>query len=202
MKLHRHSKKIRIQFGSGGHIKKGWINVDLNKSQGANISWNMERFPYPFPNNYADEILCEMTLEHIKTPTKAIREFHRIIKPSGIVKIIVPHFSHASSLYADVHVSTFNIGYFWSRKNDKIDMWNRKPPIDRWKNSEYDFYWKKVKVDLIFPKGYFTLLSLPFQLIFNSSKIMQGIYENFFSTIYRACEIHIELKEKVNKPRY
>lgn len=192
-------KKICIQFGSGGHIKKGWINVDLDKNQGADVAWDMEKFPYPFSDNFADEILCEMTLEHIRTPTKAIREFHRIIKPRGVVKIKVPHFSHAGSLYADIHVSPFNIGYFWRMKNDDVDIWNRTNAKDIWKSEEYEFYWNDVKVDLIFPKGYITLLSAPFQLIFNSSKIMQGVYEHFFSTFYRACEIHVQFKDKVKK---
>ena len=194
-------KPIRIQFGAGGHIKSGWINVDLDTSQGANKICDMEKFPYPFPDNYADEILCEMTLEHIRTPTKAINEFHRIIKPHGIVRITVPHFSHAYALAADNHISVFNVGYFWGRKIDKVDLFNKTPPKNHWIKKDTEFYWNDVKVDLIFPKGYLTIVSLPFQLIFNSGKIMQALYEHFFSNFYRACEIHVVYKSKESKNR-
>lgn len=188
---------MKIQFGAGGHIKKDWINVDLDKSQGADVAWNMETFPYPFPDNCADEILCEMTLEHIKTPSAAINEFHRIIKPDGIVKIVVPHCSHAYALVADMHISVFNVGYFRSRESPSNDMFNKPIPVDGWKSDKYAHYWKDVDVKIIFPQGNLKLISLPYQLIFNSSKIMQGVYEHFFSTFYRACEIHCTYTNKI-----
>lgn len=57
-------KRIKIQFGSGRYLYPEHINIDLDKSRGADIACNMEK--YPFPDNHADEILCEMVLEHIK----------------------------------------------------------------------------------------------------------------------------------------
>lgn len=192
----KRKKGIKIQFGSGGKIKKDHINVDLDKRQGADVCCDMEKFPYPFPDNYADEILCEMTLEHIRTPTKAIDEFHRIVKPEGTVKIIVPHFSHAYSLFADIHISTFNTGYFWSRKNEDVDGWGNKLTNTGWWFFDKDCRWKEVEVKLIFPQGKMKIISLPFQLVFGKKKRLQAIYEHFFSTMYRACEIHVTLKNK------
>jgi SAM-dependent methyltransferase len=188
---------MKIQFGSGGHIKKNFINVDYDLSQGADIACDMEKFPYPFEDNSADFILCEMVLEHIKTPTKAINEFHRIIKPEGIVKIVVPHFTSAYALSADIHITTFNIGYFWQRQGPiPLDMHNRALPLDGWRIRENEKYWKNVKVELFFPKGNCTILSLPWQFIFGKNKRLQGIYENLFSLFYRANEIHITYQNK------
>jgi hypothetical protein len=137
-----------------------------------------------------------MALEHIRTPSKAIDEFHRIIKPNGTVKLIVPHFSHAYSSFADVHVATYNVGYFWSRQNKNVDMWNNKLKSSRWSWFDNDRRWDCVKVELIFPKGWMTVFSFPWQIIFGKNKILQGIYENYFSTLYRACEIHVTFKGK------
>lgn len=195
-KVKKNDKNIKIQFGSGGNIKPGFINVDFDKTMGADVAWNMEEKDYPFPDNYADHILCEMTLEHIRTPSLAIDEFHRIIKPNGTIKIIVPHFSQAYSLFADIHVSQFNVGYFYGRKDDNKDVFGKNNPEGKWKFISKRF--KEVDVELIFPKGYLIILSLPWQLIFGKNKILQGIYESLFSTIYRACEIHVTLKRKVD----
>lgn len=192
-------KEIKLQFGSGAHILKDYINIDLTKEFGAQIACDMNKFPYPFPDNYADEILCEMTLEHINFPTGAIDEFHRIIKPTGTVYLRVPHFSHAYSFFADIHVSTFNVGYFWGRKHTEIelDMWNNKLlPGKHWHFFDKNKKWKDVKVELVFPKGYLFIFSLPWQFLFGKNKIMQGIYENILSTFYRACEIKVIFKMK------
>lgn len=186
--------EIKLHFGCGNNIKEGYVNIDLNKSYGADVCFDMERFPYPFKSDYADEILCRMTLEHIKTPSKAIDEFHRIIKPGGVVRIVVPHFSHASSLLADIHVCVFNTEYFYRRKYPNRDLWGND--CDKWTFISEGKIWNSVDVNLFFPKGWMKVVSFPFQLMFNSSKLMQGVYEHFFSMLYRACEIHVEFRNK------
>ena len=44
-----------------------------------------------FENETVDEILCEHVLEHIPDTLIAMREFHRVLKPSGLLKILSPH---------------------------------------------------------------------------------------------------------------
>lgn len=188
------SKNIKIQFGAGADIKKGYINVDITKEFGAEVICDMNKFPYPFPNNYADEIYCCMTLEHILYPTKAIEEFHRIIKKNGTIKIIVPHFSALYALHADNHIRNYGVGYFWQLKKGNRNLWGGEN-MQHWRMSGVLF--ENVKVDLLFPKGYLILLSLPFQLIFNSCKFMQGVYEHFFANFYRANEIHATMTGKI-----
>ena len=189
-------KKIKINFGSGANILKDHINVDISKSFGAQIIHNMNTFPYPFKDNYADEILCEMTLEHILYPTKAIEEFHRIIKKEGIIKIIVPHFSAPYALSADIHIRNYGVGYFYGFENNNKDMFNKEQKVVM---DSIEKRFGDVKVKLVFPKGYMTIISLPFQLIFGNNKILQGVYEMLFSNFYRANEIHIIFKNKTIK---
>lgn len=45
----------------------------------------------PFQDRSFDCIFCSEVLEHLPEPEKAISEFHRILKPDGIVIITVPY---------------------------------------------------------------------------------------------------------------
>jgi len=183
----------KYHIGCGHKILKDYINVDYDKSLGAQLACDLDVPRYPIGSNVADEILCEMTLEHIKYPTKAIAEFHRILKPGGVLKIIVPHFSHFSSHFADIHISQFNCEYFYRWVQPLQDIWGNKEGIDKWTYIPENNVFSSSTVKIIFPGGLLKLLSRPFELIFNSSKMTQGIYEHFFSNFYPANELHVKM---------
>jgi len=88
-------KKIqKLNFCCGKDIKKGkeWINVDIQKAEGRDKSFNFDKFPYPFKDNEFDYILVDNVLEHLKNPRKVILEFWRISKPNAIIEVIVLSF--------------------------------------------------------------------------------------------------------------
>ena len=194
IKSKKTGKEVKINFGSGTKIYPGFINVDQTKEYGAQVACNLEQFPYPFKDNYADFIVCEMVLEHLLYPTKSIEEFHRIIKPNGTVKIIVPHFSGLNALSADIHIRQYGMGYFYSYLLNNKGMFEHTS-TKVWEQTKVKF--KDVNIKLIFPKGMLTILSFPFQILFGSNRRMQGIYEHFFSNFYRCNEIHVTLSNKV-----
>ena len=146
----------------------------------------MNKFPYEFKNNYADLIVCNMVLEHIKQPTKAIEEFHRIIKPNGIIEIIVPHFSGLNALMADQHINVFSCWYF-----DLFKIENRK----YWYVTERRF--NKVYTKIVFPKGMLAIINISIEYLVNINGLTKKIYEHFFSNIYRANELHVTIIKKV-----
>jgi SAM-dependent methyltransferase len=45
----------------------------------------------PFKDNSLDYVLSSHVIEHFFDPVKAIREWHRVIKPGGYIFIIAPH---------------------------------------------------------------------------------------------------------------
>lgn len=85
------SEKVRIQLGCGRKYFPGWINCDFLPEVRADKHFDLEVFPWPFPDNYADEIFMDQVLEHLSDIVKVIEEIHRILKPGGIVRIIVPY---------------------------------------------------------------------------------------------------------------
>lgn len=54
-----------------------------------------------------DEILIEHVLEHIPDTMAAMEEIYRVLKPGGIVNIIVPHGKHRNFWGTPDHVKPF-----------------------------------------------------------------------------------------------
>lgn len=79
----------KIQFGAGScHLPPPWENYDRD----ADISQPLDRVK--FPDNSTDIVFCEMAAEH-QTPQQAwsfLEECHRILKPGGLIRIVIPDF--------------------------------------------------------------------------------------------------------------
>lgn len=82
---------IMLNLGCGDIIHDNWINVDF-KSKGKNIINCDIRKPLPYPDNSVDVVYCSHVLEHLKQETTemVLSEIFRIMKPSGIIRVLVP----------------------------------------------------------------------------------------------------------------
>lgn len=114
------SKKLNI--GCGLATKKGYINVDKVKLKGVDVVHNLDKYPWPFPNNYFDEIYGQDIIEHLKNLFKAMQEIHRISKDGAIVRLIVPYW-HSSSAFYPNHYYFFNVDSmkFFTEQNRRYD---------------------------------------------------------------------------------
>jgi len=83
----------RLNFGCGKNIKKGYINADITPFDGVDEVFDFNVFPYPFSDNEFDEILADNILEHLDDIPAVMKELHRIVKPGGEVRIIVPYYN-------------------------------------------------------------------------------------------------------------
>lgn len=83
---------VKINLGCGLDKRPGYINVDIRKEVDPDLVWDMERTPYPFPDESAEEILMKDSLEHVswRKVEDVIRECHRILKRGGVLRIQVP----------------------------------------------------------------------------------------------------------------
>lgn len=71
----------------------GAIGIDIDTNSSADIIFDLDKFPYPIRDNCIDLIISKHTFEHLKDPIRTLKEMYRIMKPSGEIKIEVPHFS-------------------------------------------------------------------------------------------------------------
>jgi len=107
-------EKVILNLGCGTIRIPGSIGVDCVPIEGfADVVWNLDKFPYPFPESYADEVWLIFTLEHLEDPFKVLEEVYRILKPQGKVFIRVPHFSSCYCWGELTHKRAFSSG-FWS----------------------------------------------------------------------------------------
>ena len=83
---------VKINMGSGEGKLQGWINVDIREEVNPDVLWDLEKFPYPFQDNYAEEIMWKDVLEHLswRLVKKALEETYRILKHGGKTYIQCP----------------------------------------------------------------------------------------------------------------
>ncbi|OGC70113.1 hypothetical protein A2415_00755 [candidate division WWE3 bacterium RIFOXYC1_FULL_39_7] len=194
--------KVIINFGCNGSRIPGSIGVDvIPRKETVDVVHNLNNYPYPFPDNYADEIHLYHVLEHLDDSIKAIEELHRILKPGGIFYLRVPHFS---SLYAwgDItHKKAFSIYAFdifdaqrdykkWGYSGVRFNILTRKIRyFYTWPNE--DWYMKYiVKPDWPPLVGY---ILKPFILFMNALiNVSPEIFERFWCYwVGGAAEIYL-----------
>jgi predicted SAM-dependent methyltransferase len=83
----------KLNLGSGEFSKDGFVNVDYYSISNPDISHDLNKFPYPFDDNYFELVEADHILEHLDEPFAVMRELHRICAPGATIHIRVPHFS-------------------------------------------------------------------------------------------------------------
>lgn len=102
-----------LQVGAGGHPFPQFENMDFyfSNSKGAKIVGHDLRYALPYDDNVFEGVFSEHTLEHLY-PADGIRligEIHRVLKPGGVFRCIVPSLDKYISFYnGDVPNDDFN----------------------------------------------------------------------------------------------
>ena len=86
----------------------GWVNVDSVQACFPDVLWDLETFPWPWPDDSIDEIILSQVLEHLgQLPNvylRIIQELYRICKEGALIQISVPHPRHDHYLCDPTHV--------------------------------------------------------------------------------------------------
>lgn len=107
------NEKIILNIGCGKTRIPGSIGVDrVSIEDFVDVVHDLDVLPYPFPDNYADEIHLYHVLEHLHSPIQKVEELHRILKPGGVLHLRVPHFSSLGAFTDITHVRPFGIRSF------------------------------------------------------------------------------------------
>ena len=104
----RKSDSKLLNVGCGPHADLNYINLDYWWTPQINICWDIVKKKYPIANNVLDGIYTEHCLEHIPHESfKAnCKEFFRMLKSGGAVRIIMPD----GELYLDIYQDRKNGG--------------------------------------------------------------------------------------------
>ncbi len=134
---------IYLHLGCGDINHPKMINVDLRPGDHIHYLSNVEKLPM-FPANYADLIYVSHCLEHISYQTldNVLKEWHRVLKPKGILRVSVPNF--------DTMIAMYN--------NNDQDITQILPPLLGGQDYKYNFHYaafnEKYLKDLFAKNGF------------------------------------------------
>lgn len=99
------------------------------------------------PDNSFDVVLCSHVLEHIPDDRAAMREMHRIVKPSGWVLINVPTDPARTEIYEDPSVTTPAERLVHFGQEDHVRVYSVRPFVRRLEEAGFDVEVDPLKFD-------------------------------------------------------
>lgn len=90
---------VRLHVGCGDHRLPGWINIDL---RGGDLPVDIRR-SLALPSGSVTAVYLAHLLEHLEYKDEALatlREFHRVLAPGGLVRLVVPDMGSFLQAYA------------------------------------------------------------------------------------------------------
>ncbi|MBZ0220874.1 MAG: class I SAM-dependent methyltransferase [Candidatus Methylomirabilis sp.] len=177
-----------LDLGCGRRKLPGSTGIDASTSSEADIIHDLNRFPYPFDDSEFDGIVCRHILEHLDDIPRVMRELHRILKPSGTLSIITPHFSCDNSYTDPTHKHHFSVRSF-----DYFIMGKRLAQ-DIYTEALFEEKISKLVFSDIYRRGAFNInmhRCLGLEWIVNR---YPRLYEKYFAFIFPSNEIIKELE--------
>lgn len=80
--------ELRLNLGCHRWPLKGFVNIDLDPVFAYDLQADCLHLPYE--DNSVDEIYAGHLLEHTTLEENALKEWHRVLKPGGLITITVP----------------------------------------------------------------------------------------------------------------
>ncbi len=103
---------LMLDLGCGNKKRTGTVGVDTNTRVEADVRHDLNEFPYPFESQTVDRVYIDNCLEHLDDPMRVMEEIHRMLKPGGEVKVIVPYFRSPSAYHDPTHKTFYTIESF------------------------------------------------------------------------------------------
>jgi predicted SAM-dependent methyltransferase len=89
----RGEKGLSLNVGSGGRGLASWVNVDaVRHPRDQTLTCDIRR-GLPFSDGSVARVMAEHIIEHVSFRhdlPAVLREFHRVLQPGGLVRIVVP----------------------------------------------------------------------------------------------------------------
>lgn len=93
-----------IHLGSGKIHLAGWINIDHEPSHNPDVCMDYLQLHTRFAENSADAVLAVHTIEHLEFASgvqTVLEQMFRVLKPSGVVRIVVPDLMLVAKKYVN-----------------------------------------------------------------------------------------------------
>src|SRR5215207_3868086 len=92
----------RLNWGCGEHTREGWINSDIKEAPGVDVVGDV-RSGLPLASESVDYAVSVHALPELSYPelVPALEELLRVLKPQGVLRLILPDLDKAVRAYLD-----------------------------------------------------------------------------------------------------
>lgn len=94
-KIIEENKSIKIDLGCGENKQPGFVGIDIRKLNGVDIVHDLEKFPYPLPDECASVVVASHLVEHINPHGGVfidfMNEIWRMLKVDGEFILSTPY---------------------------------------------------------------------------------------------------------------
>lgn len=116
------SNERMLNIGCGRRYHRDWVNLDLESNDSSVIRHDVNK-GIPFEQGRFDAVYHSHILEHLDPADgqKLIQECYRVLKPGGVLRIVVPDLECIARLYLEMHQEawsgdeTSQINYNWMK---------------------------------------------------------------------------------------
>jgi len=147
---------MKINLGCGKFKRRGFVNVDSSKEVKPDVLADVTITPWKWAKeSEADLIFSDNLFEHIEPYTliRVIRECHRVLKPGGLLQVIVPVITLNSldAVFSDpTHVNYFTIATFdyYDHRHIRWKNYGRSYGIPKFERVRQERHYKAGIVEL------------------------------------------------------
>lgn len=112
------SKILKIDLACGNFkIGPEWLGVDIQKLPNVDVAWDLDVYPWPFPDECATTVVAAHYVEHINPSRggfiKFMDEVWRILKVDGEFGIAAPYGVNENYVQDPTHCNPVNHATFW-----------------------------------------------------------------------------------------
>ena len=113
--IERRGKAV-LDVGCGlKRAEPGAIGMDWSPESGAEVAWDVNRYPWPLPDGVFERVHMSHIIEHLDDIVHGMKEVRRVCREGALVLVTTPHFSSHNS-YTDPthrhHLAAASFEYF------------------------------------------------------------------------------------------
>ncbi len=103
---------MKLNLGCGHDSKAGWTNVDRVALPGVDFVWDLERMPWPWPDDSCEAVYASHVLEHLPDKMRAIEEIWRVCRHGASIEIRLPAWNHPLLWQDPTHRTAWHLDNF------------------------------------------------------------------------------------------
>lgn len=88
----KYTVRTRLNCGSGEDYRDGdeWLNVDIEPSVDPDLVHDLDKHPWPLPDDQFELVEARHVFEHLDDPIRAFQEVARVLESGGTFLLVFP----------------------------------------------------------------------------------------------------------------